>query len=1002
MIGLFAKIPFHAQLRIAEPRLASEVAEAVNGIVSAFAASRQPTDESFLLSFDESSRPCRLRAAEAARCLSQKLGSLGPRLYGWAILLDAGAGTPDEALRVARQMWFGIQGDGLYVSSRSKAYFNDYFLFGPVGAGREETDRDQDSRACIPVLDAIYARATLPVSDNLDQPQAAAVDKLIDALGALGVGQEGEAALAVLGPGKGPILCLDAALAKLYGEAAPRFLRLRASAVESSPYGPIAGAFASLVSPKRGVSGPGALLSGAERGLLEELRPMLDFLLRSPYRKACSPQIDIRLRLCTAAALRFYAREARAAGLPAFVILEGIERFPDPSLALIIGLVAETLAAEGIAILAAGSELPKSWRSLPPRSLEISGPSPTSIAQASLRAAEALCSPGSSSALALAAAGDPLRLRLALRLLASGRSVSPAASTESLAAEALATFPREYAELLLSLKLTEEVLTDDCVEEYLRDSGYVDGVRSPIYEALACLGYVSSDSTARDVPSRDTRPRIASAAAANRIGEALPDGGKAVNADFTRRVLRLRAEGRILPSYALFRRLGDDASLEAPGAKTGLALDSISADAVYGASDPPGLGPVGSPLDPMTDFLAAYGAAEREACLAAMRKLESASASLPEDRLFVAAAALARAGFDYADGDAQSAAASAKNALIALHALGASKAEAKAHRMLGLCALALEQAPEGADYLANAFDLAQAIPEPLECILAAVSEAAAAFVLGDLGKAAGRADATAAWAAAGFRADWESAAAFVKGRAALEIGRYDEAEGCFGRVRAISRVYGQPEAARRAEVWTGRAAAFAGESARARELLGRSGDDAEALWFLSELELWDGAPDKAVALASASLARVPPRRFSPADAFDWSSGFASLEGRAVGYAGARSYLRDQVEAFGEFAAGMAAPAVEGPVRAERLAAMAREDRLAALHPAAHLYLFYRYLILERASPSSMDGASALSKAFKALQLRSTRMGEASLKDGFLESNRWNRALIEAARARKLI
>ena len=50
----------------------------------------------------------------------------------------------------------------------------------------------------------------------------------------------------------------------------------------------------------------------------------------------------------------------------------------------------------------------------------------------------------------------------------------------------------------------------------------------------------------------------------------------------------------------------------------------------------------------------------------------------------------------------------------------------------------------------------------------------------------------------------------------------------------------------------------------------------------------------------------------------------------------------------------------------------------------------------------MDGATALSKAFKALQMRSTRMGEASFKDGFLETNRWNKALIEAARARKLI
>jgi hypothetical protein len=99
---------------------------------------------------------------------------------------------------------------------------------------------------------------------------------------------------------------------------------------------------------------------------------------------------------------------------------------------------------------------------------------------------------------------------------------------------------------------------------------------------------------------------------------------------------------------------------------------------------------------------------------------------------------------------------------------------------------------------------------------------------------------------------------------------------------------------------------------------------------------------------------------------------------------------------------MTSPEAEALEHASRLASMAREDRLASLHPAAHIYLFYRYLILERAAPNSMDGATALSKAFKALQMRSMHMGEASLKDGFLESNRWNRALLEAAKLRKLI
>ena len=404
----------------------------------------------------------------------------------------------------------------------------------------------------------------------------------------------------------------------------------------------------------------------------------------------------------------------------------------------------------------------------------------------------------------------------------------------------------------------------------------------------------------------------------------------------------------------------------------------------------------------MADFLSSYAARDREASLAALERLEAAAVG-PGGELVLAAADLARAAFDYAEGRAQIAASRAKGALMRLHSLGARKTEAKAHRLLGLCALAQEQVQEGADYLANAYDIASSSPEPLECILSATAEAAADFTLGDLGRASSRAEAAASWASSSFRADWESVCAFISGRAAFEIGRYDRAEECFGLVRSVARVYGQAEAARRAEIWTGRAAAFAGETMRAGEILRRFDEDAEALWFLAELEAWDGEPERALGLAEEALGLCPSQGFRPADAFDWSSGYASLEGRAVGFPAARSYLSDQIEAFREFTAGMAEPAKERPGQrgATRLAGEGGQA-LGRSTPPAHLYFFYRYLILERATPSSMEGASALSKAFKALQLRSTKLGEAALKDGFLEANRWNRSLLEAARSRKLI
>jgi len=996
VIGLFLKIPFHAQLRGAEPSLAAELSGAVQEAILSFAATRLATDESFLLAFDEDSRPCRLRAAEAARSLSSKISSLGPRLHGWALLLEAGSKDPEEALRSARRLWFGVKGDGFYVSLRSRAYFEDYFLFGPVPVG------ELDGRGCVPVLDALYARPALPggepTGETIEDSSLQTIDSLVDALGELGVGQEAEATLAVLGPGRGPSLCLEAALAKLYSGDSRRFLRLAASAVENAPYGPIASALGALVLPQGGATGPGALLSGAERGLLEELAPMLDFLRRSPYRSGYSEQIDIRLGLCVAAALRLYARTMRSIGLPAFMILEGIEAFPARSLDLIRSLVIGRLSGEGLMIIVAGSDLPPSWRGQRPRLIEAAGPGPAAIAQAALSAADAICATDASVALALAAAGDPLRLRLAIRLLASGREVSAAASTESLASDALATLPLEYAELLFALRLGEGVLTDGFMEDFLRDSGYAAGIRSIVYGTLFELGLVT----------KGERPRIASAGAARRCEDAIPDRGSAMRESFASRLLELREKGLIIPSVALYRRVISDSAQRRADDADGLALvlDCISADAVYGPRGPAAGESPRMPLEPMADFLAGYCASDREASLDALDRLEAAVRSSAlrgkGGKIAAAAADLARAAFEYADGKAAGAASRAKGALMGLQDLGARQAEAKAHRLLGLCALAQGQVQEGADYLSNAYDIASVFPEPLECILSATAEAAADFALGDLGRAGSRADAAAVWAASAFRADWESICAFIKGRVAFETGRYDSAEERFGLVRSVARVYGQSEASKRAEIWTGRAAAFAGEAMRAREILSRFVDDAEALWFLAELEYREGAPARALPLLEEALAVAPVGGFSPADAFDWSSGYSSLEGRAVGFFGKRSYLRDQMAAFAEFATGMSDPEGKGLASADRLASMAREERLSALHPAAHLYLFYRYLILERATPSSMEGASALSKAFKALQLRSTRMGEAALKDGFLEANRWNRALLEAARSRKLL
>ena len=668
------------------------------------------------------------------------------------------------------------------------------------------------------------------------------------------------------------------------------------------------------------------------------------------------------------AALRLYARERRAASLPAFVVLEGIDRFSPACLSLSFLLLQETLSEEGVSVIATGSKLPEQWP---------------------LGASRRIAMPAT-------AKNDGFKTRARIRIagessaersIGMNRSVDEM-SPEELARAALSTFPSEYAELLLALRLGEEVLRDEDMDSFLDSQGYVLGIRSFMYAQLSTLGFVAGGS----------RPRIASKIVAEAAELALEDGGIGLKTAFSERLLALHARRKIIASLALYRRIGEFGSDGAALSNFGFFLDCAAADALYGPSEP-GSDKPDSPMAAYASFLDAYAAGDGRTAEVALNELE---AGLPAgDHLASDTVSLARAALEYAYRAPAAAANKAKNVLIDLHTLGVQQSEARAHRILGLCALAQGQVQEGADYLSNAFEIAETVGSSLCGIMSAQAEAAAYFVLGDMGRAQVSTAAFASLASASYRSDWEMASAFMDGRIALELGAHAAAEEAFGRVRTLARVYGKDEATIRAEIWIGRAAVCAGDAERARSLLGRRRDDPEALWFLAELAHWEGQRQEAASLIEDAARNVPQPDFASADAFDWSSGFASIEGRAVGFTAGRSYAADQIIAFRDFCIALSSP-TRAHELAERLSLQAREERLASTHPSIHLYLFYRYLIVKEIGSSPMDAASVLSKAFKALQIRSARMNDAVQKNSFMEKNRWNREILAEARHHKLI
>ena len=969
MIGVLVKIAFHNQLKKTEFALASELAKAVSEAATDFGARLKPVDESFFLGFDKDSCCARLRAAEAARRLESRLKSLSPRLHGWNIIIGTTEGDKEteELTKELRKDWYRSDWDGLIIDRRALEVFADY----------AQIDAESEPPR---ILGLSYALPGLPEGYIAPSSDRATTDLFADEVGNRVAGRVKADILLATGTGGSPARYLDEALSQLFKEEAQGFLRLRASVGEPSPYGPYIEAIVEAI-PESEL----AMLSGPDRASIEEFTAVLDFLRTSPYRKDYTAAIKTRIRLYMSARLRLYAAIKRLEGLPPILVLEALDRFPESSLELIRGLITEGLLQDGLVLVATAVEQPSGLEGLKIRRIAAPPPPPAAVAQAALLAAKALNDSDIAPKLAAYAETDPFRLALALRLASKTGLPQKRTSTEGLAALVLSSFPPEFSELILAHSLAEDVLDEAGFEAFLLAAGFLPGVRPLLYRQLAELGFFSTT-----MPIRLQR-REAGAAAE----ETAPDHGASIKRIFSEHLLALHASGKIRPSEALFRRIGRQ--IEKATDYSLFYLDCTAADALYGPSES-----TPYPEDPIFEgisaFQAAYSANDEAGALGALLLLESSSPSHGQDPLILAVGSLCKAYDEYARGAVQIAAARAKPALMGLHNLKARRTEARAHRLLGLCALAQGQIQEGADYLSNAGELAEEASDALEYILCAYSEAAALLLLGDFKRSLRKARKAAEWAAKSFRIDWESACDFLSGRIAFDLGRYAEAEESFGRIGTRARVYQNPEAEARAEIWSGRTAAYLNEGDRARGILGRRAEDAEALYFLAELAYFEGEPREAARLSAEALPRIKRPAYRSADVVCWDSGFDGLEARALGFLGDRSYLADQIGAFADFSAALGG----GSELIDGIARRTREERLASLHPQAHLYHYYCYLALMVSDCPPIDAATVLSKSFKALQDRTTHIEEAGLKDEFLEKNRWNRAILAEARRHKLI
>lgn len=547
------------------------------------------------------------------------------------------------------------------------------------------------------------------------------------------------------------------------------------------------------------------------------------------------------------------------------------------------------------------------------------------------------------------------------------------------AAAVLSIIPREAAIHLHAIGLADGVLSADQTSGFFRSTGLSDeGVRV-LGELLRRAGLTDpAEPLAILQPVDDAIIRVAAGL----------DGAAACDTQFADYLTALYRERAVRPSLGILQRVGEREREE------GLLYDCLFADALAAPPDDYDRLEFLSPSSrAVHGFWAALARRDRPAAELAAAG-DAAFAGPRADAL----RGLARSELAYAQGDAERSAKGAREALLAMGKGAPAKLETRAHRMMGLSALAMERFQEASDYLVNAQELAEAGGDEYERFMAMYGRCVAEFMTGSLVRAGRLAESARESASLMFHVEALSAVDFLTGRIEFELGSYDEAARRLDSLAQSGDTYALPDLARRARVWKARALAYAGSYGDAEDELRSLPDDTEARVFLGELDLLRGRPRDALTwLTQPDSPKARP--FRPADAFSWDSGFADIEDSCIEFGGTGAALEELRKVLSWYATGLANA---DPVQATELYAHLRTEKPSRQNPGTGTYSFLCYLLEEGLAEPPVDKQTVLSRAFKVLQQRSGRIEDRAMRALYMEKNYWNRRLLEAARANKFI
>jgi hypothetical protein len=332
-----------------------------------------------------------------------------------------------------------------------------------------------------------------------------------------------------------------------------------------------------------------------------------------------------------------------------------------------------------------------------------------------------------------------------------------------------------------------------------------------------------------------------------------------------------------------------------------------------------------------------------------------------------------------------------------------SDAAVPAYRLFSLVNLSKQQIDEALEYFSFALDHAERMKQFDELGIAAYFAAGAQFLFGNLARAERYALQSEQSSRALGRGEWADRSRFLRGKLRFEVGHYEEALEIFESLRRGGEEGILRDKDLTISAWTYRSKVFMAASgggkfekpSQPRFLKG------DALLF--EIEACYLARDyKRVLTLSAESqeACMMDDDFLFTEQPDWRSGFAQCELLSI----PGNVLWDRM--ISVYAALARCHLTTSPdEKADILNSMQRfmrDEFIPDADPNAAVYLYVWYLILQASGAAQVDKNTAVSMAFKRLQLRASRIDDPETRRDYLNLHSGNGALSLAAKEYNLI